>query len=204
MRVLLAGVNRGDTDRLTAAYRQAGLEPNVMETESISTLRHLTLADGEFTIMILNFGASGLGLTVVRRNELALAISHQTGSNMITKALMNTFNLPIDKAEEYKKAYGIDSRHVEGKIAAAIVPVAQTILSDIKNTLTFYNNKNSLQAISRLYVCGGGALMPGFPELLSANLNLEVLPLNIFDGLTGNIPENQLLYPVAAGLSKRK
>jgi type IV pilus assembly protein PilM len=205
MRVLLAGVNRNDTDRLTAAYRQAGLEPAVMETESISVLRHLTADDANTAVMILNFGASGLGLTVVKNNELALAISHQTGSNMITKALMSTFNLPVEKAEEYKKAYGIDSRHAEGKIANAIVPVAQNILSDIKNTLTFYNNKNNLQAISRLYICGGGSLMPGFPELLAANLNLEVIQLNIFNELTGNVPqEDQLLYPVAAGLTKRK
>ena len=205
MRVLLAGIDQNNLNNLTTAYKQAGLEPNVLETESIATLRNLKPDGVEASTMVVNFGASGLDLIIVKNNEIAMAISHQTGSDMITKALMNTFNLPADKAEEYKRAYGIDSRHAEGKIAQAIVPVAQTIITDIKNTLTFYNSKNNLQTIGRLVICGGGSLMPGFPELLAANLNLEIIPMDIFSDMTGNIPDkDHLLYPVAAGLAKRK
>ena len=205
MRVLLAGINKNHLNNLTAAYRQAGLEPVVLETESIATLRHLKVSADDSSSMIVNLGASGMDLIIIKGEELAMAISHQTGSSMFTKALMNTFNLSFEKAEEYKRSYGIDSRQAGGKIAQALVPIAQTILGDIRNTLTFYNNKNQLQTISRLFICGGGTLMPGFPELLAANLNLEIVPLDIFAGLTGTLPENaQLLYPVAAGLAKRK
>ncbi len=206
MRVLLIGINQENLNNLLAAYKQAGLEPTVLETESLSVMRHLP-ADlrGDSASMIMNFGASGFDLCLTKGTEIAMALSHQTGSLMITRALMNTFNLPMDKAEEYKWYYGVDARHAEGKIAQAIVPLMQTILGDIKNTLTFFNNQNPTQSISRLFVCGGGAMMPGFPELLAANLNLEVLPLGVFDNTVGSIPENNhLIYAVASGLTKRK
>lgn len=206
MRVLLAGIKKDDFNYLTSTYKQAGLTPTVLETETISALRHLpeTLTD-DSSSMILNFGASGIDLIIVRGTEIAMSISHQTGSTMITKALMNTFNLPFEKAEEYKQLYGIDARHAEGKIAQAIVPIIQTILGDIKNTLSFYNGKNPIQPINRLFIGGGGSLMPGFPELLAANLNLEILPLDVFAGFSGELPDkDQLLYIVAGGLAKRK
>jgi len=134
-----------------------------------------------------------------------MALSHQTGSTMITRALMNSFNLTFEKAEEYKKAYGLDARQAEGKIAQAIVPIIQTILGDLKNTLTFYNQKNPVNPIGRIFLGGGGSLMPGFPELLATNLNLEIIPLDVFAGLTGEIPTTgQLAFSVAAGLAKRK
>ena len=48
-------------------------------------------------------------------------------------------------------------------------------------------------------------MMPGFPELLATNLNLEIAPLEIFSNLNGNIPaKDHLLYPVVAGLAKKK
>ncbi|MBQ6436364.1 pilus assembly protein PilM [bacterium] len=204
MRVLLTGINKTHLNNLTATYRQAGLEPTVLETESIATLRHLHIDNQDSASMIVNLGASGMDLIVVKGSEIDMAISHQTGSDMITKAIMSTFNLNHDQAEQYKKAYGIDPRQAEGKIAQAIVPVAQIILGDIKNTIAFYNRKNPLRTLSRVYICGGGSLMPSFPELLATNLNLEIVPLDIFADLTGEIPQkDQLLFPVASGLIKR-
>ncbi len=205
MRVLLIGINKNHLGNLMNAYKKAGLEPTLLETETIATLRNLQPETTNLSSMVVNFGASGLDLAILKNNELSLAISHQTGSNMITKALMTTFNLPMDKAEAYKKEYGVNASFFEGKIANAIAPIAQSILSDIKNTITFFNNKNNLQTISKLYFCGGGSLMPGFPELLAANLNLEIIPLDIFSTAQGAVPEkDQLLYPIAYGLTKRQ
>jgi type IV pilus assembly protein PilM len=204
MRVLLVGISQTNVNNLVATYTKAGLETTVLETESIATIRHVPPTQGDASCMVINFGSSGMDLAIIRNNELSMVISHQTGSSMITKALISAFNLPADKAEEYKHSYGIDPQYVEGKVAAAIVPVAQMIINNIKNTMSFYNSKNSLQTISRIYLCGGGALMPGFLELLVANLNLEVVPLDIFANLTGALPaKDQALFPVAAGLTKR-
>lgn len=205
MRVLLVGINQQHLNSLVAAYNKAGLECSVLETESVAMLRNLKTISDDSSCMIINFGANQMDLTVVRSGELAMVISHQTGSEMITKALINAFNLPVDKAEEYKKNYGFDAQQVDGKIANAIVPVAQIMLSNIKNTISFYNEKNSLQAINQIYTCGGGSLVPGFNQLLNANLNLPVESLDVFSGLTGAIPtQDQAMFAVAAGLAKRK
>ena len=205
MRVLLVGINRTNVNNLIAAYKQAGLEPTVMETESLATLRHYQNDDPNSSAMIVNFGASGMDLTLLHDNEIAYVISHQTGSDMITKALMSTFNLTHDKADEYKMAYGIDSSFAQGRIAQAIVPIAQTILTDIKNTLTFYNNKNVANPVKSLILTGGGVQMPGFKELLSVNLNTPAVILDTFANLNGQIPENNhAMFPVATGLIKRK
>lgn len=205
MRVLLIGINQKNLDNVIAAYKEAGLEPTVLETNTIATIRHhAPTQNTDSASLIVNFGASGIDIIVMKNNEINLAISHQTGSNMITRALMSTFNLPFEKAEEYKQAYGLNTNYFEGKIANAIAPIAQTILNDIKHTMTFFNKKNNYEAINQLFICGGGSLMPGFPELLAANLNLDIQPLDVFKKLNGSLPEkDHLLFPVAAGLIKR-
>lgn len=204
MRVLLVGIHKQDLDNLLAAFQIAGLDASLMETETLATLRNLSLQSTDSASIVLNLGATGLDITIVRNNEINLVVSHQTGSETITRALMAAFNLPKEKAEEYKRTYGINPQHFEGKIAQVIAPVAQTMINDIKNTISFYNSKSSLNTLTQLFFAGGGSLMPGFPELLATNFNLEVAPLNIFGNITGNIPEkNHLLYPVAIGLAKK-
>ncbi len=204
MRVLLVGIHKQDLDNILSAFKIVGIDASLMETETIASLRHLTSIGGESAQMMMNFGASGLDLAVIRGTELGAVISHQTGSDMITKALMTAFNLPKDKAEEYKRQYGIDPQHFEGKIAQVIAPIAQTIITDIKNTIAFYNSKNSLNTVSRLIFAGGGSMMPGFPELLATNFNLEIAPVDVFNNISGNIPQkDQLLYPVVVGLAKK-
>ena len=96
MRVLLEGINNNNLQSLTTAFRQAGLEPTVLETESLATVRHFHINNEEESSMIVNFGANGMDIIVMRGNEMAMAISHQTGSGMITKALMNTFSLTFE------------------------------------------------------------------------------------------------------------
>ncbi len=205
MRVLLVGINQNHLNSLVTAYTKADLETSVLETESIALLRNLPTVAEDSACVLVNFGANQMDLTIVRGGELAMVISHQAGSTMITKALMNAFNLPLDKAEEYKRSCGFDAQQLDGKIANAIVPVAQILISNIKNTISFYNDKNSLQAINQIYTCGGGTLIPGFNQLLAANLNLPVEPLAVFTGLTGAIPEaDQAMFAVATGLAKRK
>lgn len=204
MRILLVGIHKQDLDNLLAAFQIAGLDASLMETETLSNLRNLSVQTGETAQIILNFGATGLDIAIVRNNEINLVVSHPTGSEMITRSLMTAFNLPKEKAEEYKRAYGINPQHFEGKIAQVITPIAQTIINDIKNTISFYNSKNNLNTLTQLFFSGGGAMMPGFPELLAANFNLEIAPLDVFGNISGAIPEkNHLLYSVAVGLAKK-
>jgi Tfp pilus assembly PilM family ATPase len=123
----------------------------------------------------------------------------------MTKALMNTFNLPGEKAEGYKITYGLNQQHFEGKIANALLPIANIILGDIRNTMTYFSSIDSLSVIERMIISGGPAQTPGFLEFLMTNLNLEILPAEPFYGLMGQVAmDNLLMYPVVAGLAKKK
>ena len=117
MRVLLVGIRKQNLNNILDALKMAGLESALLETETISSLRNLSIQPKDSAQILLNFGATGIDLAIVKNNELNLAVSHQNGSEMITKSLMTAFNLPHDKAEEYKKTYGIDPKHFDGKIA---------------------------------------------------------------------------------------
>ncbi len=204
MRVLLVGMRQSDLTNLLEAFAQANLDATMMETSTLANLRNLSLQPNQTSVMLLDFGANNLNLGVIHNNEIALSLSHPNGSELISKALMNTFNLPKEKAEEYKINYGLDANHFEGKIAQALTPIMQALLNDLNNTLTFYNNKNTLSPISKIFFCGGGALMPGFSEFLRLNLNLEIAPVEVFSNITGNIPkDNHLIYSPSLGLAKK-
>ena len=205
MRVLLIGIRRNLLNNFLAAFRGAGVEATLLETETVSLLRDLALPVNSPVTMVANFGASGMTVSVVRNGELTMAVNHGDGGDLMTKALMNTFNLPSDKAEGYKIAYGLQRGVFEEKIYNALLPIANIFLTDIKNSMAFFSTLDSLSVIERLIIAGGPAQMPGLMEFLMENLNLEIMPAAPFYGLEGNLPvDNLLLYPVVAGLAKKK
>jgi Tfp pilus assembly PilM family ATPase len=101
--------------------------------------------------------------------------------------------------------YGLQRGVFEDKIYNALLPIANILLTNIKNSMTFFGTLDSLSVIERLIIAGGPAQTPGLMEFLMENLSLEIMPAAPFYGLEGNLPvENLLLYPVAAGLAKKK
>jgi Tfp pilus assembly PilM family ATPase len=110
------------------------------------------------------------------------------------------------QAEEYKRAYGIDPRLMEGKVRNGLMPVFSAIMSEAKKAINAFESAKRNKKIQQVVLSGGSALMPGISTETASQLGVsEVVLINPFQGLelaSGlKIPAEATVYSVAIGLA---
>jgi type IV pilus assembly protein PilM len=167
-------------DRYLGVLKFASLEPIGIETESIATTRALwwpqqmAIRQGDsIPVLILDFGAKSTDLSVVQGGVLLFSQSLVTGSDALTEAIASSFGLEIQQAEEYKRSYGLDETQLEGKIANALKPVMQVIVSEVNKTLDFFRSRFEKSTPRRLLLVGDGAKLPNILMYMATEIGIE-------------------------------
>jgi len=206
MRVLLIGTRKQVVRDLLEVFRANGAEPFLMETQTISLMRQVGLAETDPVTMIVQVGEKAMSIMVVQGGELSFVISYPEAGELFTKALMTSFSLSKENAEAYKASYGLLPDQADGKIYEALKPIADLILANIRNALTFYTSKvNGQYQVQQVLWCGGTAQMLGLIDYIKAAVQIEMGMIDNFAGFSGNLPErNQISFGVALGLLKRQ
>jgi type IV pilus assembly protein PilM len=198
-------------DRYMNVLQMAGLEPIAAETECIATVRSIAPLARDLTssYLIVDFGSGSTDVSVAFKDKLIYSDSIQFGSDSITKAISQSFSMDLVKAEEYKKTYGIDPTHFNGKLSGVIAPVADLILSDIRKSLEYFKREYSEIAPSKIYLTGDAANMPGLAKYVADKLQIVVELANAWSPIL--VPEkdmqflkrNASAYTAAIGLAKK-
>ena len=113
------------------------------------------------------------------------------------------------QAEQYKIAYGLSDKHLEGKIKAVLDPVFRLVADEIRKAIYFYQADEKGATPSSVIIAGGSAAMPEIVSAIIKFINLEVIVGNPFNKIIVD-PEAQKtlalyshLYSVAVGLAMR-
>lgn len=201
-------------DRYIKVANKAGLNPLAIETESLAIARMVffthKIPNGK-NVMILDIGAENTNLIIARNSVVIFAQSISTGSNSMTKLISSDLGMDESKAEELKKAYGLDFTQGEGRVAKAIEPIVQIMLGETSRTMTYLRERIAGESISSIYLTGGGAGLKNLDKYMKDNLNIDtilansVLNFEIDPKLTGLIQRNNAReFNVAIGLSLKR
>ncbi|MCL2110318.1 pilus assembly protein PilM [Microgenomates group bacterium] len=205
MRLLLIGTRKKTIANFVSFFRENGAEPAVMETQTVSLLRHFNLPDESPRTMIVNFGDSLMNVVAVNQGELVFSLSYPEAGALLTKTLISEFNLSSEQALSYKVGAGLDPNQAEGKIRTTLMPIMDMVLSNLRNADSFFASKTNTSGAERLILTGGSSALIGLIDLLAQSLKKEVVVADNFTGLTGDIPAtNQLAYSIVLGLIKRR
>ena len=104
---------------------------------------------------------------------------------MITKAIMNSMNVNLDRAEQFKRDFGLMSganRSVPNTIQNALNPM----INEIKYVFDLYQRQGNAK-IEKIVLAGGSSFLPNLPSYLAQLLNLPVI---IGD------PWDRIVYPM--------
>lgn len=153
---------------------KAGLVPVAIESETLSIIRSVKYSEGLNDAIILDFGAQSTDMAVMLGGELYFSQSISTGSDLLTKAIVNEFQLSFAQAEEYKRAYGLNAAQAEGKIYMVLKPVIDIIVTEVLRGIEFYKTQIGSVPPSTIILCGEASLLPGLPEYLKSVLGFEV------------------------------
>ncbi len=214
MSVLLVASKNEVLNRYVEVLKKAGLTPKGLEPETLSIERVLgDTADRPSASIIVNIGIAATQLIITYKGFVRFTRSVPIGGDALTSAIQKQLNLEFDRAEEYKKAYGLDEAQVEAKVHDAIKPVFDSILLEINKSKMYYTTHNPDVIINRVILSGGTALMPGLLLYIANKLDVEAELANpwrtvkLIEKLKGR--RNELiaagpLYSTAVGLAMKK
>lgn len=176
MSVLLVAANKILVQGLVNVLASLNLEPEQIEPELLATARLIYTAKDQSNgpVIVSCFGASGVSLGVFRSGELILISKYASGGLALTRAISQSLQLPLPQAEEYKRTYGVKQNVLENRLLAAMTPVLDGLVAEIRRIQGFFSQKYPNEKLTRMLLVGGSALMPGLLTYLSAKSGIEV------------------------------
>lgn len=208
IQLLLVAAPKKLVKRYTDIAQMAGLELIALETETIATSRAVTFGtEQKGTLMILDFGANGTDMSVIKGGKMIFSQSLSTGSDALTKAISNDFGLEMAQAEQYKIKFGLDEAQAEGKIYKSIEPIVQIIADEVQRTITFFKSHLADSVPQGVVMVGDGAKLVKMDAFLSKRLGIPVKRVNPIDKveISGKIKDDvakasMVGFTVALGL----
>jgi hypothetical protein len=123
------------------------------------------------TTMIIDLGAENTDLIIADAETVWLR-SIPIGGNNFTEALVKSFKLSFDKAEDLKRN-AATSKYAK-QIFQAMRPVFAELVAEIQRSIGFYASVHRDSRITKVISLGGTFRLPGLQKYLQQNLQLPV------------------------------
>lgn len=188
----------------------AGFKPAALEIEPLSLARSVVGVRTE-PVVVLDIGQAGSEISIVRNGVVRLNRNTTSGGGALTRAISQALGIDANRAEQFKRDFGLRADKLEGQVAKAVKPVLDTLIAEIRRSIEFYREQPSTSAEpGELIVVGGTARMPEFLALLSSTFGVEAkigdpwanvnYPSSLKDQLTDLAPS----FAVTVGLAMRE
>jgi len=206
-RVLVVAAARKVIDIYVNIAIEANLDLIAIETESVAMGRAMYRSTNKKDLVILDFGANNTDMSIISEGYLVFSQSIAIGSDSLTQSIVNKFNFDFNRAEEFKRNYGLVPNVLEGKIASVLAPIMDSIMVEVRRGVEFYKSRTLSIAPVDYILSGDGALLPGLKEYVSKSLNVNAtlaMPWNniVIDPKFNDIAmKGAPSYSVAIGLA---
>jgi type IV pilus assembly protein PilM len=208
LKILLTAAPKDLVKRYIDIFRLAGLNLLSLDTETFALIRSL-VGNDKSPLMIVDIGSAVTTICVVTNGVPVFARSIDIGGLTITKAVANSLNVSLSRAEQFKYDIGMSQRRLgQGSIPKTIEMTLTPIIDELKYSLNLYQNQGQKE-IEKIIITGGSALLLNLAEYFANLLSLRVF---IGDPWARVIYPNELKpvldeigprYSVAIGLAMR-
>lgn len=172
LRVLITAAPRSLRDRFSLIFKEAGLEVVALDTEAFALERSL-IGNDAAPVMIVDIGAVATDIAVMVDGIPLINRSIDVGGNTITKSIAQSLNIDLDRAEQFKRDFGISSGQSSvSQIPKTIEFVVSQIINEIRFVLNLYRSQGS-GPIEKVVLSGGSAFLLNLPEYLEKTLSMK-------------------------------
>lgn len=172
MKILLTAAPKTLVKRYVDIFKAADLQLVSLETESFALERSL-IGNDPSPIMIIDIGAIATDISVIVRGIPILNRSIDVGGETITKSIMNSLNIDRDRAEQFKRDFGMSTDQANQQIPHTIEFIMSSIVNESRYCLNLYQGQGA-RGLEKVILSGGSAFLPQLPEYLARVLNLKV------------------------------
>ena len=208
-------VPRELVDGYLEAFSGTGIVPAGFEVETESVVRSVIPAADTRTHLVVDFGRTRTGVTIVSVGAVRFTSTIAVGGNLITEAIAKTLKISLEEAEEVKHEKGISGGENDDLNLAVMSKIA-VLQDELYRHLSYWNTHGDelgkkRPPVEKIVLCGGDSNLVGFGEYLSWGLGLPVEVANVMvnvNTLDVYVPEisfnDSLRYATAIGLALRR
>jgi len=173
-RILLTAAPRNLVKKHMDVFGFSGLNLMSLDTESFALIRSL-VGNDKMTLMIVDVGSIVTNVIIVSKGVPVLNRSIDIGGLTITKAIANSLNISLSRAEQFKYDIGLTSgQSAENSIPNIISETINPIITEITYSLNLFSNRDQGAKVEKIILTGGSSLLINLPEYLSEKLNKKV------------------------------
>lgn len=214
--VLVAGVPIELANSYAEMLQAVPILPVAFEPESFAISRALLGPKDQGAILIIDMGREHTGVTIVAGRRVRVTANIPIAARVFTERIAKERKVPLEKAEEMKRKFGITPKDEGLAIRKILQPVLDDIIIQIKQFFSFYETHAHVDApvgggetpqsklkIQQVLLTGGDALLPHLPEYFSAAFSMPVSVGDPFRS-SGGPPKHikpHPLYATAIGLA---
>lgn len=178
LNVAVSVLSRKEVTEYTTLFDGTGLTTVSFEIEAQAIARAVVPRGDMETYMILDFGRTRTGISVISESIVRFASTVDVGSDMITRAIEKYFSVDTANAEQIKNEKGVTKSESDKDFSGAVMS-SLSILRDEVNKLYIYwhtHRESEMDSgkIKGIFLSGGGANLKGLQEYLSAGLRINV------------------------------
>lgn len=182
LEILLVAARKDVVNRQVAALQMTGLSASILDVAPFSMLRAVGSRNGQAgTIVYVDLGAESSDIIIMEGERLRLARNISTGGNAVTKAIAEVMSLELPAAQTLKEDRAqllLEGQQPDDPTIAqlheAILPVINSIFTEVRRSLDYYQTRSRGQAVSKVVLTGGTAKLRNLAPFLSEELGLPV------------------------------
>ena len=212
--VLLVAVKKDLVAEYIDLIDMAGLNPCIIEVDTFALqniYERLPNISEEKISMLIDVGMSKTSLNIVRGGSSLMMRDNANGIAQIRDEIAAEAECTDEEAEIILTDQKSDLLSTE-EIREITLGIVDEWCADIYGMVSTFRSKTKDDDVELVFLTGGGALVPGFPEALASELNTSVSVLNPFEGIQTDqkkIPDTTIselapLASVAIGLGLRR
>lgn len=186
LEVLVVAVKNEVIESYLECLSLAGLDAAVVDVDyfAVQNMYELTHPTAlSRSAVLLNVGARYSTINVCREGSSLFTADVPVGGRTFTEYLVEEMSVSETEAENLKRSC-VDRETAPAEVLELLDQKLDFVITEINRQLGFFwNASGSEEEIDRIYVSGGGSLVPGFLEELREKTGLEAVRLDPFEGI---------------------
>jgi len=170
--LLAVAVPKKIIDSYLALMKQLDLEVLAIEpTITAASRLFVQLDKANIPTILIDFGAVSSDIIVYDKALIASGTVAGGGDNF-TALIAQKLNISHQEAYFLKTEYGLGHGYKQKDIFAALGPLLEQIVQEIRRILRYYEEHFDAKKIDQIVTTGGGANMPGLNDYLTDTLRV--------------------------------
>ena len=160
------------------AIEQAGLRVARVDLAAFAALRAIA-ADDLPVEAVVDIGAHLTNIVIHSQGVPLMVRTVARGGDELTTALANRLGIDAEAAELAKRTVGLGDD--DSDTSRAIRDTIRPLLSELRSSLSAFEQANPDSMIERVSLTGGGAAMPGLADEVT---RIGDIPVDVVDAMT--------------------